>query len=77
MRSRSLIQNGIIIIDLLLAMTAVRQKAYNLGIKTRELHLWSANEVKLLKKLYPSENTQNGPYVEVLHQSSSGRLSVW
>ena len=30
-----------------------------MGIKTRECHLWSANEVKLLKKLYPSENTQS------------------
>jgi hypothetical protein len=37
----------------------VRQKAYNMGIKTRERHLWSANEVKLLKKLYPTENTQS------------------
>ncbi len=40
-------------------MTAVRQKAYSIGIKTREWHLWSANEIKLLKKLYPTENNQS------------------
>ena len=40
-------------------LTAVRQKAYSMGIKTRERRLWSANEVKLLKKPYPSENTQS------------------
>ncbi len=40
-------------------LTAVKQKAYSMGIKTREWRLWSANEIKLLKKLYPSENTQS------------------
>ena len=30
-------------------LTAVRQKAYKMGIKTRERRLWSANEIKLLK----------------------------
>ena len=30
-------------------LTAVRQKAYVMGIKTRECRLWSANEVTLLK----------------------------
>jgi hypothetical protein len=30
-----------------------------MGIKTKECRLWSANEVKLLKKLYPSENVQS------------------
>ena len=40
-------------------LTAVRQKAYSMGIKTRELRRWSAKEIKLLKKLYPTENTQN------------------
>jgi len=36
-------------------LIAVRQKAYNMGIKTRKNRLWSANEVRLLKKLYPNE----------------------
>jgi hypothetical protein len=40
-------------------LTAVRQKAYSMGIKTREQRRWSAYEVKLLKKLYPTENTQS------------------
>jgi len=36
-------------------LIAVRQKAYNMGIKTRKNRLWSADEVRLLKKLYPNE----------------------
>jgi hypothetical protein len=33
-------------------LTAVKQKAYSMGLKTRECpRLWSANEVKLLEKL--------------------------
>jgi hypothetical protein len=36
-------------------LIAVRQKAYNMGIKTRGNRLWSADEVRLLKKLYPNE----------------------
>ncbi len=40
-------------------LTAVRQKAYSMGIKTRERRLWSAKEIKLLKKIYPTENTQS------------------
>ena len=39
-------------------LAAVRQKAYGMGIKTREQRLWSAKEITLLKKLYPTENTQ-------------------
>ena len=40
-------------------LTAVRQKAYSMGINTRGWRLWSAKEIKLLKKLYSSENTQS------------------
>ena len=40
-------------------LTAVRQKAYNMGLKTKKYHPWSANEVELLKKLYPTENTRS------------------
>jgi hypothetical protein len=40
-------------------LTAVRQKAYNMGLKTKKYRPWSANEVKLLKKLYPNENTRS------------------
>jgi len=32
-------------------LTAVKQKAYSLGIKTRENRKWSASEIELLKKL--------------------------
>ncbi len=40
-------------------LTAVRQKAYNMGIKTREIRFWSAGEIRRLKRLYPSENVQS------------------
>jgi hypothetical protein len=30
------------------ALSAVRQKAYDMGLKTREWRLWSADEIKLL-----------------------------
>jgi len=30
-----------------------------MGLKTKKYHSWSANEVKLLKKLYPTENTRS------------------
>jgi hypothetical protein len=40
-------------------LTAVRQKAYNMGIKTRENRLWSADEIRHLKRLYPSEIVQS------------------
>ena len=32
-------------------LTAVRQKAYNLGLKTKKYRYWLANEVELLKNL--------------------------
>ncbi len=34
-------------------LTAVRQKAYGLGIKMEKNRLWSAGELKLLRELYP------------------------
>ena len=40
-------------------LTAVKQKAYYMGIRTREYRLWSANEVELLKKLYQDENARS------------------
>ena len=39
-------------------MTSVRRRAYYMGITATEYRLWSANEVNLLKRLYPSENPQ-------------------
>ncbi len=41
------------------SLTAVRQKAYVMGIKTRENRLWSANDIRQLKRLYPSETAQS------------------
>jgi ribosomal protein S18 acetylase RimI-like enzyme len=41
------------------SLTAVKQKAYKMGMKTRELRPWSANEVNLLKKLYQDEDIQS------------------
>ena len=40
-------------------LTAVRQKAYYMGIKMRENRLWSAGEIRQLKRLYPSEIAQS------------------
>ena len=37
-------------------LTAVRQKAYDMGLKTNKYRPWSADEEKLFKKLYPTEN---------------------
>ena len=39
-------------------LTAVRQKAYDIGIKTDVYYYWSKEEVKLLKKLYTNTITQ-------------------
>ncbi len=35
------------------------QEAYSMGIKIREFHIWSVNEVKLIKKLYQCETAQS------------------
>jgi hypothetical protein len=40
-------------------LKAVRQKAYTLGLKTREWRRWSDSEVKLLKKLHPNATLQS------------------
>ena len=34
-------------------LTAVRQKAYDLGIKTKTYNYWTKAELRQLKKLYP------------------------
>ena len=39
-------------------LTAVRQKAYDIGIKTDVYYYWSKEDVKLLKKLYTNTITQ-------------------
>jgi hypothetical protein len=38
-------------------LTAVRQKAYDIGIKTDVYQYWTKEELKLLKKLYPGAMT--------------------
>ena len=41
-------------------LAAVQQKAYKMGIKTRDNRLlWSANEIRLLQRLYRDENAQS------------------
>jgi hypothetical protein len=40
-------------------LTAVRQKAYYMGIGTSEHRFWSASEIRRLKRLYPSETIQS------------------
>ncbi len=39
-------------------LTAVRQKAYDIGMKTDVYQYWSKSDIKLLKKLYPNAITQ-------------------
>jgi hypothetical protein len=39
-------------------LTAVRQKAYDIGMKTDVYRYWSKEDIKLLKKLYPNTVTQ-------------------
>ena len=41
------------------SLTAVTQKAYVMGIKAREDRLWSANDIRQLKRLYTSETAQS------------------
>ena len=41
------------------SLAAIRQKAYSMGIRTRDLHPWTTNEVKLLKKLYKDKDIQS------------------
>jgi len=39
-------------------LTAVRQKAYDIGIKTDVYQYWSKEDIKLLEKFYPNTITQ-------------------
>jgi len=39
-------------------LTAVRQKAYDIGMKTDIYQYWSKVDINLLKKLYPNTVTQ-------------------
>jgi len=41
------------------SLTSVRKKAYVMGIKAREDRFWSANDIRQLKRLYPSETAQS------------------
>jgi len=38
-------------------LTAVRQKAYDMGMKTDIYHYWTDDELKQLRKLYPNTIT--------------------
>ena len=39
-------------------LTAVRQKAYDMGMKTNVYRYWTEDALKLLAKLYPDTTTQ-------------------
>ncbi len=39
-------------------LTAVRQKAYDMGMKTDVYRYWTEDDLKLLAKLYPDMTTQ-------------------
>ena len=49
-------------------LTAVRQKAYDIGIKTEIYKYWDDEDIKLLVKLYP--NTSINDLVKKLGRSS-------
>ena len=40
-------------------LTAVRQKAYDMGMKTDVYQYWTDDDLKLLAKLYPDMTTQD------------------
>ena len=40
-------------------LSAVRQKAYSMGLATRPKGFWSDSETEIVRTLYPTENTQN------------------
>ena len=37
-------------------LTAVRQKAYDLGLKTKSYKFWSDKQIQLLQELYPTSS---------------------
>ena len=39
-------------------LTTVRQKAYDVGIKTKIYNYWTDAQIKQLKKLYPKKSTE-------------------
>ncbi len=39
-------------------LTAVRQKAYDIGIKTKVYQYWTEEDLNVLTKLYPNTSTQ-------------------
>jgi hypothetical protein len=58
------------------AFTAVRQKAYDMGLKTKKWRLWSADEIKLLYKLYQNQTAQSiadilGRSLETVYKKAS------
>ncbi len=53
-------------------LSAVRQKAYSLGLRTRDNRLWSASEIKTVARLYPVESARSiagklGRTLEAVH----------
>ena len=40
-------------------LTAVRQKAYDMGLKTEVYHYWTEDELEILSKLYPNTETND------------------
>jgi len=40
-------------------LSAVRQKAYSMGLTTRPRRLWTPEEIEIVRKLYPTENTRS------------------
>jgi hypothetical protein len=59
-------------------LDAVKQRAYDMGLKTRGRHLWSEDEIKLLHKLYQNQTGQSIADIpgRPMHQSSASSESL-
>ena len=54
-------------------LTAVRQKAYDLGIKTKVYQYWRQEDIELLAKLYPDTPTKA---LSERFERSSGSIKI-
>ncbi len=53
------------------SLAAVRQRAYEMGLRTRENRLWSANDIKQLRKLYLKKNQKVEKVAHILGRSAN------
>lgn len=56
-------------------LTAVRQKAYDLGLKTNSYNYWTDEQIQLLKELYPT-TTAKALCKKLKHSTGSIRIKA-